>query len=77
MRSLHSEQITREHGSCTSLQSEQSTNNSHCHIDWHVVAGMVAQFIEAPFEMQKRLHVPDQIGRQCQAAGISISGPNV
>lgn len=35
---------------------------------------MVAQFIEAPFEMQKRLKVPDQITQQCQAAGIPISG---
>jgi len=54
----------------------ENTNTSHCHIDWHVVAGMVAQFIEAPFEMQKRLKVPHQIGKQCLAAGIPISGPN-
>jgi hypothetical protein len=35
---------------------------------------MVAQFIEAPFEMQKKLIIPEQIGQQCQAAGITISG---
>lgn len=55
----------------------RSVNRSHCHIDWHVVAGMVAQFIEAPFEMQKRLNVPNQIAEQCKAVGIPISGPNV
>lgn len=55
----------------------RSVNGSHCHIDWHVVAGMAAQFIEAPFEMQKRLTVPKQVAQQCKAAGIPISGPNV
>jgi len=36
---------------------------------------MVAQIIEAPLEMQKRLVVPKQVTDQCQAAGIPISGP--
>jgi hypothetical protein len=35
---------------------------------------MVAQFIEAPFEMQKRLVIPEQVTQQCQAQGIPISG---
>jgi iron transport multicopper oxidase len=47
---------------------------SHCHIDWHVVAGMAAQFIEAPLEMQNRLIVPQQIEQQCLSAGIPVSG---
>lgn len=73
---MHSERITLELGFCMSPAPE-TANISHCHIDWHVVAGMVAQFIEAPFEMQKLLKIPDQIGKQCLAAGIPISGPNV
>ena len=48
--------------------------SSHCHIDWHLIAGMAAQFIEAPFEMQKRLVVPDEIKQQCVSDGIPISG---
>jgi iron transport multicopper oxidase len=59
------------------LHAARSVNGSHCHIDWHVVAGMVAQFIEAPFEMQKRLTVPNPIAQQCKEAGIPTSGPNV
>jgi iron transport multicopper oxidase len=47
---------------------------SHCHIDWHVVQGMVAQIIEAPLEMQQRLIVPAQVEQQCLSAGIPISG---
>lgn len=46
---------------------------SHCHIDWHVVAGMIAQFIEAPLEMQKILKVPQPIYDQCKMRGIPIS----
>jgi iron transport multicopper oxidase len=48
----------------------------HCHIDWHVISGMAAQFIEAPLEMQKRIVVPDTFKAQCQQAGIQISGPS-
>jgi len=53
------------------------TNSSHCHIDWHLVAGMVAQFVEAPFEIQKRIQVPSIVSDQCTAQGIPISGPGV
>jgi len=35
---------------------------------------MVAQFIEAPLEMQTKLVVPDVIRQQCQQAGIPVSG---
>lgn len=34
---------------------------------------MVAQFIEAPFEMQKKLKVPQIIYDQCEMQGIPIS----
>jgi hypothetical protein len=36
---------------------------------------MVAQFIEAPLEMQKSLVVPKQVQDQCLQAGYPISGP--
>ena len=36
---------------------------------------MVAQIIEAPLEMQKRLVVPAQIREQCITDGIPIDGP--
>jgi len=49
--------------------------SSHCHIDWHVVAGMVAQFIEAPHAMQRRLVVPSQVSDLCIENGIRINGP--
>jgi hypothetical protein len=35
---------------------------------------MAAQFIEAPFEMQKRLVVPDPLKQLCVSQGIPISG---
>ena len=47
--------------------------SSHCHIDWHVVAGMIAQFIEAPLEMQETLKVPQPIYDQCKMDGIPTS----
>jgi iron transport multicopper oxidase len=51
------------------------TNFSHCHIDWHIISGMVAQFIEAPLEIQKRISVPEITLQQCAMAGIPVSGP--
>jgi iron transport multicopper oxidase len=61
-------------GICTSSILFLTNYSSHCHIDWHLIAGMVAQFIEAPFEMQKRLVVPGQITQECVSQGIPISG---
>jgi len=36
---------------------------------------MVAQIIEAPLEMQKRLVVPQVIQQQCLEAGNPVVGP--
>jgi hypothetical protein len=36
---------------------------------------MVAQFIEAPLEMQKRLVVPPEVIEQCTQNNIRILGP--
>ena len=30
----------------------------HCHIDWHLVSGLVATMIEDPIAMQKNLTIP-------------------
>jgi hypothetical protein len=38
----------------------------HCHIDWHVLMGMIAQFVEAPDVMQTQLKIPSQLRRQCK-----------
>lgn len=50
-------------GSC--ISHSYVTHCSHCHIDWHVVIGMIAQFVEAPDVMQKTLQVPQKIYDQC------------
>ncbi|KAG9005058.1 ferroxidase fet3 [Tulasnella sp. 427] len=46
----------------------------HCHIDWHLTAGLAWAFIEAPDYMQKWLTIPDEVTQQCQQAGIKTSG---
>ena len=46
-------------------QHTEDADISHCHIDWHVVAGMVATFIEAPLEIQKKVHPPSYIFESC------------
>ena len=40
--------------------------SSHCHIDWHVLLGMIAQFVEAPDVMKNTLKVPQVIYDQCR-----------
>ncbi|KAL1917392.1 uncharacterized protein VTP21DRAFT_5048 [Calcarisporiella thermophila] len=46
----------------------------HCHIEWHLEAGLAMTFIEAPLEAQKRIRPPQQIYDQCHALGIQTSG---
>ncbi|KAJ1952865.1 ferroxidase fet3, partial [Dipsacomyces acuminosporus] len=46
----------------------------HCHVEWHVQAGLSMVFIEAPDVMQKRISVPQQIYDQCKAANIPTAG---
>jgi hypothetical protein len=36
---------------------------------------MVAQFVEAPLEMQKRLVVPPKVVQQCTESNIRVFGP--
>ncbi|PHH79355.1 hypothetical protein CDD80_5023 [Ophiocordyceps camponoti-rufipedis] len=45
----------------------------HCHIEWHVVSGLVATFVEAPSEL-KGLTIPDDHLDACKKVGMSTSG---
>lgn len=46
----------------------------HCHIEWHLEAGLAVTFIEAPLEAQQRNAIPDALYQQCQALNLPISG---
>ncbi|KJZ80330.1 hypothetical protein HIM_00180 [Hirsutella minnesotensis 3608] len=47
----------------------------HCHIEWHVVSGLLATFVEAPAEMQKQgLTIPDDHLEVCRQGGIPTEG---
>jgi Multicopper oxidase len=47
----------------------------HCHIDWHVLIGMIAQFVEAPDVLQEITIVPQEIIDQCAVQGINLDVP--
>lgn len=46
----------------------------HCHIDWHLAAGLGMLMIEAPTQMQQRLSIPQQHYDACRAAGVAYEG---
>ncbi|KAJ1323061.1 iron transport multicopper oxidase [Microdochium nivale] len=46
----------------------------HCHIEWHVVSGLIATFVEAPLELQKTLTIPQDHLAACAADNIPIAG---
>jgi iron transport multicopper oxidase len=46
----------------------------HCHIEWHIVAGLTSTIIEAPDVLQKTLVIPKEITDQCNAQSIPITG---
>jgi iron transport multicopper oxidase len=48
----------------------------HCHIEWHVVSGLVATFVEAPRELQKQFPdgLPPSHVRACKEAQIPMQG---
>lgn len=46
----------------------------HCHIEWHVVSGLLATFVEAPLEMQKQFTIPKDHLDSCAASGMATSG---
>lgn len=45
----------------------------HCHIEWHVVMGLIATIIEAPQELAGLPIPPDSLAN-CQAQGIPTAG---
>jgi len=53
------------------------TSNSHCHIDWHVLIGMIAQFVEAPELIKQNTIVPQEIIDQCAVQGVHLQVPAV
>ncbi|KAI9202143.1 Cupredoxin [Polychytrium aggregatum] len=46
----------------------------HCHIEWHLEAGLAATFIEAPLEIQSRIAVPQELSNFCTNNGFKTSG---
>lgn len=44
----------------------------HCHIEWHVVSGLMATMIEAPLELQDLITIPDDHKAACEAQGIKV-----
>lgn len=46
----------------------------HCHIEWHVVSGLLATFVEAPLDLQKQFTLPPDHLAACKDAGMPTSG---
>ncbi|KAI0092737.1 Fet3 protein [Irpex rosettiformis] len=46
----------------------------HCHIEWHLQAGLAVTFIEAPLEAQARGSIPQVGFDQCAALGLPSKG---
>lgn len=50
-------------------------NLFHCHIEWHVEAGLTATFIEAPLQLQKsQSKIPADHLKACRDQGIPTEG---
>jgi hypothetical protein len=46
----------------------------HCHIEWHVEAGLTATFIEAPDVLQDTQTIPHGHYKTCESQGIPTKG---
>lgn len=46
----------------------------HCHIEWHVISGLMATFVEAPLELQKTLSIPPDHLAACKAQSVATQG---
>ncbi|KAF8490612.1 laccase [Gautieria morchelliformis] len=46
----------------------------HCHIEWHLEAGLAVTFLEAPLEAQQQIQVPSYVPAQCAAQNLPSSG---
>ena len=56
------------------LISLSRVNLFHCHIEWHVEAGLVATLVEAPDKLQQQLTIPHDHLQICEAQGIPTKG---
>lgn len=46
----------------------------HCHIQWHMDAGLAVTLVEAPLQLQERVTVPQDSLDNCAALGVATSG---
>ncbi|KAH7129201.1 Cupredoxin [Dactylonectria macrodidyma] len=46
----------------------------HCHIEWHIVSGLIATFVEAPLELQDIISLPSSHLEVCQSGNASTEG---
>jgi len=46
----------------------------HCHMEWHIEAGLAAMIIEDPLGLQKTQTIPDAANMQCQSQNIPTQG---
>lgn len=58
--------IIRAFGSSIAPQFISAKPTRHCHIDWHVLMGRIAQFVEAPDMIQRILTIPSDIRDRCK-----------
>lgn len=46
----------------------------HCHIEWHIVSGLIATFVEVPLDLQKTISLPSNHLEVCKAGNVSTEG---
>jgi iron transport multicopper oxidase len=46
----------------------------HCHLEWHLLSGLVTTFIEAPMELQRNTSIPEDHKALCIKRGILMEG---
>ncbi|KAI8720510.1 hypothetical protein NCS52_00496300 [Fusarium sp. LHS14.1] len=46
----------------------------HCHIEWHVISGLIATFVEDPLTLQKTIEIPKNHLDACAAANMPTKG---
>jgi len=46
----------------------------HCHIEWHLLSGLMATMIEAPLDLQRTLQIPQDHKDACAAANVPTAG---
>jgi iron transport multicopper oxidase len=46
----------------------------HCHMEWHVVAGLTATIVEAPQDLQKSQSINPAMERICKQQGVPTAG---